>query len=171
MPRIITAKEIGLTFQNLFGQLGPEQHVTIHYTAGPKDTGTEHAISLCRAYHREHKAKGWGGIGYHFCITRTGIILGLRPVILKGAHVGGWNTSNVGVMCHGTTGDKPSKAQFETLAWLLRNAHTRHMPRAHRTDRPLKRPFCDRRGHHDWPGHESNSCPGNFEKLLDLSGY
>lgn len=169
-PRIITASSIGLTFQNLFGPLGPERHVTGHYTAGPQDVDTDHAIELCRTYHREHKAKGWGGIGYHYCITRKGVIIALRPTVLKGAHVGGWNTGNIGIMMHGTTGDRPTRAQAEALHWLLRNAHTRKLPKAHRTDRPLFKPFCDRRGHNDWPGHESNSCPGSFKPVYLKGG-
>ncbi len=172
MPKIVTAKAQGLVFQNVFGPLGPERHVTIHYTAGPEDRDVEHAKELNRSYHREHKAKGWGGIGYHFNITRAGHILCLRPTSLKGAHVGGWNSGNVGVMFHGTTGDKPTLAQKETLAWLLRNAHTRRLPAAHRTDRPLRMPYCDRRGHNQWPGHTSNSCPGLFIVLTQpLTDY
>jgi hypothetical protein len=166
MPRVITARQQGLSFQNLFGELGPERDVTVHHTAGPTDTSDADAQRLCRAYHEAHKAKGWGGAGYHFCITRKGTILGLRPVRLKGAHVGGHNSGNVGVMFHGTTGDRPTAAQVESFKWLLRNAHKQSMPLAHRTDRPLRKPFCRRRGHNDWPGHTSNACPGTHKPIL-----
>ena len=160
--RVITAGSLGLSFQNLFGALGPEHWATVHHTAGPKDKNLEDAKRLCRQYHADHRAKGWGGIGYHFCITRGGYVLCLRPTYLKGAHVGGWNTGNVGIMFHGTLGDKPSDAQIQALRWLLHNAHTRSMPRAHRTDRPLTAKYVTRRGHHDWPGHKSNACPGTI---------
>lgn len=33
-PRVITARSLGLAFQNLFGQLGPEDNVTGQHTAG-----------------------------------------------------------------------------------------------------------------------------------------
>lgn len=168
--KVITAQSIGLHFQDLFGELGPEKHVTGHYTAGPKDRSNSHAIELCQSYHLAHKAKGWGGIGYHYCVTRVGDIIGLRPTILKGAHVGGWNTGNIGIMMHGTTGDLPSQAQAEALHWLLRNAHTSKLPRAHRTDRPIYKPFATRRGHNDWPGHTSNSCPGLFKPVYIKGG-
>ena len=164
MPRIKTAAQIGLRFSNLFGQLGPEKYVTGHYTAGPKDTSDAHAMQLCRQYHAMHAGQGWGGMGYHFCITRKGTILGLRPTVLKGAHTGGWNTGNVGVMFHGTTGDKPTRAQARSYRWLLRYAHTSRMPAAHRTDLPLKR--AQRKGHKQWPGHTTNGCPGLFLKLI-----
>lgn len=162
MPRIITARQLGLRFDNRFGALGPEKFVTIHHTAGPKDRDTKDAIRLCKQYHADHARKGWGGIGYAFCITRAGIVIGLRPTVLKGAHVGGHNTSNVGVMFHGTTGDKPTAAQIKTFRWLLNKAHTRLMPSAHRTDRPLHKGSCKRMMHKDWSGHTTNACAGTI---------
>lgn len=166
-PRIHTAGSLGLAFQNVFGELGPEFHVTGHYTAGPRDHDDQEAIRLVRSYHSSHKAKGWGGIGYHYCVTRKGNIIGLRPTRLKGAHVGGHNTGNVGVMMHGTTGDGPTRAQRDAYAWLLEHAHTKSMPRAHRTDRDLR--DAKRWGHNSWAGHTSNGCPGSF-KLMYLKG-
>jgi N-acetylmuramoyl-L-alanine amidase len=167
-PTIVTASALGLRFQNLFGPLGPEHDVTIHHTAGPKDTSLSHAKSLNRNYHAAHRAKGWGGIGYHYNITRKGVIICLRPTFLLGAHVGGHNTGNIGIMFHGTTGDKPTERQLESFRWLLSNANTRAMPAAHRTDRPLNKPHTNRRGHNDWPGHTWNACPGTHKTLLDL---
>jgi hypothetical protein len=171
-PGIKTAAELGLAFQNLFGPLGPEEHVTLHHTAGPTDGTLTRAYALCRQYHVAHKAKGWGGIGYHYCLPRTEpVIICLRPVTLKGAHTGGWNTGNVGVMCHGTTGDRPTKNQVELFRWLLSHADTREMPFPHRTDRPINKPHADRRGHQDWPGHGSNACPGTHKPLLHFRTF
>jgi hypothetical protein len=166
-PKIITARQIGLEFRILFGELGPEHWVTGHHTAGPIDTSDAHAISLCKSYHAAHAAKGWGGVGYHFCITRRGTIIGLRPLYLKGTHVGSWNSTNVGVMFHGTTGNKPTKRQAQSYRWLLRNCHTSKMPSAHRADRPLHAAAgTRRRGHNDWPGHQWNACPGTHKHLI-----
>lgn len=165
-PKIITASRAGLTFRNVFGPLGPPRHVTVHHTAGPKDRDYSHALTLVRQYHRDHTNKGWGGIGYHYCITRTGTIICLRPISLKGAHVGGHNTNNVGVMFHGTTGDRPTAAQINSFRWLLSNAHTTKMPKAHRATRPLNKPYTQRYGHNDWSGHTSNACPGTFKPIL-----
>ena len=164
MPKIITARQIGLRFDNRFGPLGPEVHLTGHHTAGPKDTSDQDAVRLCKQYHAEHARKGWSGIGYHYCVARSGTIIGLRPITLKGAHVGGWNSSNAGVMFHGTTGDTPTAAQSKSYRWLLANAHTRRMPVAHRTDRDLRN--AKRHGHNDWPGHESNACPATHKPLI-----
>lgn len=171
MPRIVTAAQMGLAFQNLFGDLGPELNVTGHHTAGPKDKSTEDAIRLVKLYHRDHKAKGWGGLGYHYFVTRGGVILCCRPTRLKGAHVGGWNTGNIGIAFHGTTGDRMTRRQAEAYRWLLLNAHTKYLPAAHRTDRRLHKPYADRRGHKQWPGHAWNECPGTHLNQILTARY
>lgn len=163
---------VDLDVDNVFGALGDERFLTLHWTAGVRDKDLDHAVELCAAYHREHKAKGWGGIGYHYGLVRTqAAILLLRPVTLKGAHVGGHNTGNVGVMTHaGAPGHvvSPTPEQVKAFRVLLRYAHTDRFPKSHRTDRRLYRPFTKRLGHQDWSGHESNSCPGSMRPLLNL---
>lgn len=162
-PKIITAAQMGLTYTALFGSLGPEKYVTGHYTAGPLDRDDEHGIALAKSVHEYHRSKGWGGTGYHLMILRSGTILGLRPTRLMGAHVGGANTGNLGIVVNGTTGDTPTAAQTASLKWLLANAHTDAMPAAHRTDLDLRN--AARRGHNDWSGHTSNGCPGSFKPM------
>ena len=159
-PRIVTARSIGLAFQNLFGQLGPEKNVTGHHSAGGRARNWQEGIALAKQFHADHKAKGWGGIGYHFVIADDGALICARPTILKGAHVGGHNTENLGVNCPATTGDRPTPQQKATYRWLLANAHTPALPKAHRTDRDLRQARLF--GHRDWSGHESNACPGTF---------
>lgn len=166
--RFVPARRLGLRFANRFGGLGAEHYVTGHHTAGPKDRSDRHAAQLVRQYHRDHASKGWGGVGYHYCLTRKGSIFGLRPTYLKGTHVGGHNSNNIGVMCHGTTGDRPTRAQRRALRWLLRYAHTSRVPRAHRTDRPLQRVSIY--GHNDWSGHEWNACPGTHKAMFKSRG-
>jgi N-acetylmuramoyl-L-alanine amidase len=159
-PRIITARSLGLAFQNLFGQLGPEQNVTGHHSAGARARNWREGVARVRQFHADHKAKGWGGIGYHFVIADDGTLICARPTILKGAHVGMHNTRNLGVNCPATTGDRPTRQQKATYQWLLANAHTAAMPKAHRTDRDLRQARLF--GHRDWSGHHSNACPGTF---------
>lgn len=163
-PKIITAHQLGLSFTNRFGPLGPEEWLTQHHTAGPIDRSDSECARLIRQYHRDHANKGWGGIGYGVCIARSGTIFLLRPTALKGAHVGGHNSRNLGIMCHGTTGDRPTPEQVESLRWYLANAHTRAIPKRHRTDRDLRR--AGRRGHNNWSGHGSNACPGTHASLV-----
>jgi hypothetical protein len=162
-PRIITARRLGLRFRNLFGQLGPELHVTGHYSAGPRARDAREGVARARSFHTQHANQGWGGVGYHYLIADDGTLICLRPTILKGAHVGAHNSNNVGVNCPGTVGDRPTDAQRETYRWLLANAHASSMPRPHRTDRDLRK--AKRWGHKQWPGHHSNGCPGEFLKM------
>jgi N-acetylmuramoyl-L-alanine amidase len=159
-PRIITARSLGLAFQNLFGELGPEINLTGHHSAGARARTWQEGIARVKQFHADHKAKNWGGIGYHFVIADDGALICARPTILKGAHVGGHNTENLGVNCPGTTGDRPTPQQKETYRWLLANAHTAAMPKPHRADRDLRQARLF--GHRDWSGHESNACPGTF---------
>lgn len=164
-PRLYRPK---LKFDPLFGALGPELYVTGHWTAGAPDESDKHAIAMLTGYHYAHRAKGWGGEGYHFAITRKGNIVLLRPATMKGAHTGNHNSNNVGVVCCGSWGSHPTVAQRRAFKWLLANAHTRKMPRSHRTDRDLRR--AKRYGHKDWPGHSSNACPGTYHRLYRSGG-
>lgn len=163
-PRIISAADQGIRPYDIFGPLGTPKYVTGHYTAGPVDKTVEHAIGMNQSYDDYHRKLGWGGIAYHYNIARDGTILCLRPVAVKGAHVGNYNSYNVGVMCHGTIGDRPSAEQEKSYRWLLNNAHTSKMPAAHRTAVPLK--GLPKYGHNDWSGHQTNSCPGSFKPMF-----
>jgi N-acetylmuramoyl-L-alanine amidase len=165
-PRIITARSIGLAFQDLFGQLGPEQFVTGHYSAGARARNAQEGIARAKEFHAFHKrpksqgGRGWGGLAYHYIIADDGTLICGRPTILKGAHTGAANSKNIGVNCPGTTGDRPTAQQKQTYRWLLVNAHTGAMPKPHRTDLDLRQATL--RGHKQWPGHSTNGCPGLF---------
>ena len=162
-PQLITANELGLAFANLFGSLGPEFHVTGHYSAGARAKNPSQAKALTKSFHTDHKNKGWGGIAYHYLIADDGTLVGARPTILKGAHVGGHNSNNIGIVMPGTSGDHPTPAQRRTYRWLLKNAHTRKLPRAHRTDRNLR--LATLWVHNGWPG-QATSCPGGFQHMF-----
>ena len=167
-PKVVTREEQGISTTPLFGALGSPKYVTGHYTAGPRDSSDEEAVKYNRIYDTMHRGNGWGGIGYHYNIARSGTIFCLRDPKEKGAHVGLHNSNNIGVMMHGTTGDKPSEAQKQSYRWLLKNAHTSLMPASGRTEAPLL--DCNLKGHNDWSGHESNSCPGEFKPMYVSGG-
>lgn len=147
-------------------QLSPQgrlRAVTGHYTAGPVDTGDANCADLLRSYDQAHKAKGWTMLGYHFAISRAGTLYLCRPATSIGAHVLNQNSGNVGVVCCGGPGDKPTAEQAATLRWLLANAHTRALPAAWRVDLrglPVK-------GHNDWMATE---CPGDFKPMYVSKG-
>ena len=163
-PRIITAEWIGLEFTDVFGELGPAYYVTGHFTAGPRAGDWRHAVALARRFHLEHLDAGWGGCGYHYLIADDGSLLCLRPVNLEGAHVGGHNGHNVGIACAGTSGHRPTRAQRETYAWLLANAHTDALPVPHRTREDLR--DAELLVHSMWHGHTTNPCAGWFEEMF-----
>jgi len=162
-PRTLTADLLGLEFRDVFGPLGPATSVTGHITAGPRAGDSRIACELARRLHTEHLGMGWGGCGYHFLVADDGTLVCLRPVALQGAHVGGHNGSNVGVLCAGGPGHRPTRAQRETYAWLLGHAHTSALPVEHRTAEDLR--DAQRHVHHMWHGHSTNPCAGWFEDM------
>jgi hypothetical protein len=158
-PRIITARRLGLRFADLFGDLGPEFHVTGHYSAGPRAKDASEGVARVRTFHEEHRQKGWGGIAYHYVIPDDGTLICARPTRLKGAHTALHNSNNIGVNMPATRGDHPTPAQRDTYRWLLDHAHTSALPAAHRTDRNLRK--AKRWGHREWPDN-ATECPGDF---------
>lgn len=75
---------------------------------------------------RWHKARGWGGIGYHFVITRAGDLDHGRHLGEVGAHVYGHNRTSIGICLVGGVAEDNTQAennfrpaQFATLRSLL----------------------------------------------------
>jgi hypothetical protein len=137
-----------------FGPLGEIYAVTFHHSAGPRATSHNKACVLHRSYQKYHIEEGFGDIGYHFSIDDFGRIYRLRSLEDKGCHVGGHNTGNVGVMLHGNyMYDRLTVAQRETMKWLFRGGFLRLM-----NEREAGIALI--RGHKEWPGHNSNLCPG-----------
>ncbi len=66
--------------------------------------------------------RGWGDIGYHYIIDRSGRVIEARSVAYQGAHVSQQNEHNVGVMLLGNFEKQtPSQAQLTTLQSTLRH--------------------------------------------------
>lgn len=162
-PRIVVQAMPGNVAS--FGALGAIRGYGCHYTYGPRDTSLAHAKAMNLSYARAHIAKGWGSIGYHVNVTRDGVIIGLRPVRYKGAHIGGHNTGLPGIMVHGTTGTM-TFVQYAAIKWYLENSHTTRVPASMRT--PVR--LAGTRGylHRElFP----TSCPGSFDDdYLRLAG-
>jgi hypothetical protein len=166
-PRIITARSIGLRFRSNHSTMGPEREVTGHYSATPRARDWRAGIQAALSFHRHHLAQGWAGIGYHFVIPDDGAIICCRPVGWVGAHVLAQNDERVGINMPATTGDRPTRRQARALNWLLHNAHTGALPRAHRTDNDLSRlPIL---GHREVPG-QATACPGLFLGMYKRRG-
>ncbi|WP_455674751.1 N-acetylmuramoyl-L-alanine amidase, partial [Phocaeicola sp.] len=69
-----------------------------------------------------HKARGFHGTGYHFYITRDGVIHHTRPVDRIGAHSFGFNLHSIGICYEGglSPEGKPqdTRTTFQRMALL-----------------------------------------------------
>jgi N-acetylmuramoyl-L-alanine amidase len=79
--------------------LGPIRKATFHHggpVGGYRDTFDE-AVATWRGWQNFHMdTNGWSDIGYHFGIDARGRLYQGRDDDNLGAHVGGWNTGNIG---------------------------------------------------------------------------
>ena len=82
---------------------------------------TVEALEAC------HKARGFKGIGYHFYITKDGVIYPCRPGYEVGAHAKHYNAHSIGI-CYeggldkdGNPADTRTPAQKRALVSLLQN--------------------------------------------------
>ncbi len=53
------------------------------------------------ALERDHRARGFRGIGYHYYVRRSGEVIPCRPLDQIGAHVRGYNACSWGVCYEG----------------------------------------------------------------------
>lgn len=137
-----------------FGALGDISAVTVHHSAGPRAYNKARAIELHKSYQKQHIAQGYKDIGYHFSMDDHGRFYVLRDKQWKGAHVGGWNTGNIGIMLHGNyMNDELFDAQRQSLRWLFTGGFLKLLGESE-GDIALVR------GHQEWPNHNTNACPG-----------
>ena len=158
-PRFVTARGLGLTFQNVFGAKGAVIHGTGHYTAGGRAKNATDLAREMRADHAFHKGKGWGGLSYEVMIADDGTIGFGNPMSRKSAAVASHNTGMVNICCPGTTGDRMSDAQAASVRWLRANWHKRVVPSAHRLPRPMHE--IQWKTHREWPD-QATACPGDM---------
>lgn len=104
-----------------------------------------------QAYHQQNR--GWDDIAYTFGVDALGRLYEGRPVRVVPAAVGGHNTATV-AFCFLQDGDRYglTRLQRRTLRLLFeRGVPGRGVP-------PLR--TLDVRGHQEFDGHTTNSCPG-----------
>ena len=157
---------------------GPAQKITVHHTA-TRNADPDPAATL-RAIYRYHAVdRGFGDIGYHFLIDEAGRIYEGRysgtdgdpahagPTsrdVVTAAHVGGFNSANLGIALLGTlTSQAPTAAAQQSLEQLLADLAGRHGidPTARSTYvNPVNGVQWTGEnipGHRDW---EATECPG-----------
>nr|WP_311448200.1 N-acetylmuramoyl-L-alanine amidase [uncultured Porphyromonas sp.] len=75
------------------------------------------------ALERDHRARGFRGIGYHYYVRRSGEVIPCRPLDQIGAHVRGYNHCSWGVCYEGgldSTGQPTDTRTPKQRASLLR---------------------------------------------------
>ena len=107
-----------------------------------------YTVDDCR---RDHRARGFADIGYHYYITRDGVVHAGRPLYQVGAHATGYNAHSIGICYEGGLDirgrpcDTRTPEQKETLHKLLQR---------------LKEDYQEARvvGYRDLPGVQKD-CP------------
>lgn len=161
-PRIITAGQLGLEFQFIWGGKGTVYRGAGHYTAGRRVKNLTELAHEMRQDHAFHMSKGWGGLSYEAMVADDGTIGFGNPPSRKSAAVASNNTGMVNVCCPGTVGDRMTPEQIASVKWLLEHWHTDQVPAAHRMPRRVRAEDIDWRGHNQHP-NQATSCPGDMQ--------
>lgn len=100
-----------------------------------------------------HKARGWGGIGYHFVIEKSGLVKYVGDISTARAHVLNKNEKFLGICLIGDfTKHLPSDAQIESAHDLCKFFWTET------PSLPTLTGWHQLSGHKD---HQSTACPGS----------
>lgn len=90
---------------------------------------------------RDHIARGFSGIGYHFYIRKNGDVITCRPIEEVGAHCEGHNTGSIGICYEGGLDNKLKakdtrtpeiKNSTKNLISVLRGKYGKLKVRGHR---------------------------------------
>lgn len=126
--------------------------ITVHHDGmsvfrATDERSTVHRLESIRIAHRVQR--GWGDIGYHYVIDRSGRVWEGRPIGWQGAHVANHNEGNIGVLLLGNFDQQsPSAQQLEAL-----NGHLTALMRIHRV------PLANVATHREWET-AATVCPG-----------
>ena len=100
----------------------------IHHTGGtdldPLADTSHHTFEIVDGY---HKSLGWGKIGYHYFIDRTGKVTQGRKDDEEGAHTKGQNLTSLGICLAGNfDATMPTQEQVSALKTLLKEKLTQY---------------------------------------------
>jgi hypothetical protein len=184
-------------------QFAPDQVLTVHHTAGSNDPSQNYANTVLAIEQYHVLTNGWSDIGYQYLIDPNGVVYEGRysghtstscltaggdgsdfahrtsdDAVVTGAHVGGYNTGNLGIAMlgcfdstnptcqpgtYGPNDTVPTPAAMTALQQLLAKLTTRHglnptgtTNYTNGTNTKLGVPIIS--GHRDW---EATACPGD----------
>lgn len=156
-PKFVTAAQLGLTFQYVWGAKGDVFRGAGHYSGvANRAANAKELAAEMLADHRYHKGKGWGGLSYEAMVADDGTIGFGNPMDRMSAAVDKTNTGMVNICCPGTIGDRMTVAQKKSVRWLMDNWHTSAVPARHRLPKPAR--SFGWKGHTDYP-NQPTSCP------------
>ncbi len=126
-----------------------------------------YTFEQCKA---DHLKRGWKDIGYHYYITRDGVVHIGRPLEEPGAHCKNHNEYSIGI-CYeggldasGVPCDTRTRAQRSAMRTLLKHLHDRFPDALIMGHRDLS-PDLNANGHVD-PEEWIKQCPC-FDALVD----
>jgi len=149
-PRFLWAKAPPI--KGLVNPMLPVTTITVHHDGLDQliwSTDPRAMAERIERYRVGHLARGWGDIGYHLVIDRSGVLWQGRSIRWQGAHVKNHNEGNIGVLVMGNFEEqKPTAAQIQTLRRVIVD---------------LRRVYGVREGqlytHREWPDADT-LCPG-----------
>jgi N-acetyl-anhydromuramyl-L-alanine amidase AmpD len=130
-------------------------HIDIHHSASP--TANYKGVETIEGFARYHiNSHGWPGLGYHHVISPDGDIFKTGYASESRWSVGGNNSYTISVMIVGRFDQEEIfDKQYQALLWLVRQLMSAYNV-----------PKENVKGHNEYPGHSSNTCPGiNMDKL------
>ncbi|MGW0704559.1 N-acetylmuramoyl-L-alanine amidase [Streptomyces sp. NPDC002643] len=121
------------------GEYYPVQTLSVHHTDSPNGEA-DPAARVRTIYRDQAVTQGWGDIGYNYLIDASGRVYEGRwsgtdgdPAhnaagrLVTGAHIGGYNSGNVGICLLGSFNDTaPTSAARGALVQLLAELAVRH---------------------------------------------
>lgn len=101
-----------------------------------------------------HRYRGFSSWGYHYYVRKSGLIEGMRPEDVPGAHARGYNAASIGVCCEGGLDANDRPADTRTA---------RQKEALHRLVARLLRDYPDARV----VGHRNLSPDLNYNGIVD----
>lgn len=151
-PGVVSRAQWGARATGACGSSHSPRYFTVHHTATPNNDSISAPARMrqMQAYHIDNN--GWCDFGYHYTVGIDGKVYQGRDPDRTGAHVGNHNTNNVGISVVGTfVNFSPRESQLNALTDISRWVVNRYGIQKNRT-------YI--RGHKEWSGHTTNSCPG-----------
>jgi N-acetylmuramoyl-L-alanine amidase len=116
-------------------------------------TGTPAGVPVTvESIERQHKANGWGGIGYHYVIYFDGSVHIGRPIEQPGVHTIGHNADSIAVNYVGGAADATMKKGADTRTPAQKTALLTLLKKL-----KLQFPNAKIYGHKDF---NATACPG-----------